>query len=163
MKYDLGIFIGRFQPWHKGHRYCLDQVLKVVERVVILIGSVQEKETKDNPLSFEQRKQMLTEIVGDKVLGIGGVRDYPGDEAWVEAVKVEVEKLVGKVKDWGRVVVVGNNEWTNQTLAKIGGLAVLETGLWKREWYEGKKIRKMMREGNEKWKELVDGEVEFRI
>jgi len=156
-QYDLGVFVGRFQPWHKGHRYCLDQALKLAKEVVILIGSIQEEGTEENPLSFEQRKQMLERIVGNKVVGIGGIEDYPSDEVWVEAVKAGVERLVGKVEDWSRVVVVGNNEWTNRTLAEIGGLAVLEPGLWKREWYEGKKIRRMIREGDERWKELVEG------
>ncbi len=160
MKFPLAVFIGRFQPFHKGHWWSLRQTLKIAERVVIIIGSVQEQGTKDNPWGFEERREMVERALkklGEKekkqVLGVGRVRDYPLDEDWVEAVKVEVERLVGKVSDWSRVVVVGNNSWTNESLRRIGGLSVWESGLYKREWYEGRKIREMMRRGDEKWKE----------
>ncbi len=159
-KFKLAVFIGRFQPFHKGHWWSLQQALKIAEKTVIVIGSVQEQGTKDNPWGFEERREMVEralEKLGERekgsVAGIGEVRDYPRDKDWVEAVKKEVERLMGKVGDWSRVVVVGNNDWTNEVLKEFGGLSVWESGLYKREWYEGRKIREMMRRGDERWKE----------
>jgi|TARA_R110000744_G_scaffold372596_3_gene484312 nicotinamide mononucleotide adenylyltransferase len=42
MKYSL--FIGRWQPWHKGHRWLIDQRLKEGKKVWIAIRDVEPNE-----------------------------------------------------------------------------------------------------------------------
>jgi len=161
-KFELGVFIGRFQPFHKGHWWNLEQVLKRAKKIVIIVGSIQEKGTRVNPWGFEERKKMVEKALKklrkedrERILGIGGVMDYPRDEDWVQAVKQEIERLGGEVSDWSQVVVVGNNEWTNRSLEEIGGLSVWRSGLYRRDLYEGKKIRKLIEDGDERWKERV--------
>ena len=36
-KYRRGLLIGRFQPFHKGHRYLLLECAKLAEKLIILI------------------------------------------------------------------------------------------------------------------------------
>ena len=38
-KYKLGMYLGRFQPFHNGHKYIVEWMLEECERVVIVIGS----------------------------------------------------------------------------------------------------------------------------
>ena len=38
-QYDYLVFIGRFQPFHLGHKSVVDEALKLAENVIMLIGS----------------------------------------------------------------------------------------------------------------------------
>ena len=51
-----GIVLGRFQPFHNGHAYLVEQALIQFEEVTIAIGSSQDEWTVDNPFSFEGAK-----------------------------------------------------------------------------------------------------------
>ena len=60
MKYCL--FIGRWQPWHKGHRWLIDQRLNKGYNVCIAIRDV--KKDKSNPFSpLEIKKNLEKELV----------------------------------------------------------------------------------------------------
>jgi len=39
-KSKIALFIGKFQPFHKGHLFALRQVLKKFDKVIIGIGSI---------------------------------------------------------------------------------------------------------------------------
>jgi len=53
------IFVGRFQPFHKGHLEAIKWILKREKEILIFIGSLQESWQKDNPFSFFERKEMV--------------------------------------------------------------------------------------------------------
>ena len=79
-KFKLGFTVGRFQLVHKGHEQLIDFGIKYCEKFVVLLGSSNEYRTKDNPFTFEERKEMLKTIYGDKIevypivnIGIGYV------------------------------------------------------------------------------------------
>jgi cytidyltransferase-like protein len=50
MKYSM--FIGRWQPWHKGHQWLIDQRLKEGKNVLICIRDVMPD--KNNPYTCEE-------------------------------------------------------------------------------------------------------------
>lgn len=52
-----GIFIGRFQPFHEGHRKCIERILETCDRVVILLRY--GKENDQNPFSREERASQI--------------------------------------------------------------------------------------------------------
>lgn len=54
-----GIFIGRFNPPHKGHISLIKNLLKEVDKLIILIGNADERNTKRNPFSGKERIQMI--------------------------------------------------------------------------------------------------------
>lgn len=56
MSEKIGLYIGRFQPFHRGHLSVVREALKHCSKLVIAIGSAQEERTKKNPFSFEERK-----------------------------------------------------------------------------------------------------------
>ncbi len=158
-QYSLALFIGRFQPFHKGHLYSLRKAMKMGERVMIGIGSSQEKRTDSNPWSYEERKNMVEAMIAREPILRGwssqvkivGISDYELDSEWADEV-VRVVRKVGYESD--EVVAVGNNDWTNDVLAEVG-MDVLESGLHQRDELEGVKIRQMMRKGDENWRERV--------
>lgn len=68
-KYDLLVFIGRFQPFHNGHRDVILEGLKVSDKILVLVGSANKPLTPRNPFTYEQRSKMiLDEFPGGSVI-----------------------------------------------------------------------------------------------
>lgn len=147
-EYAVGLIYGRFQPFHKGHRYLFQKALQSIDKIVIGIGSVNIKD-ENNPYNFKKRKKMLEEFVyhekiEGKVLKIVPLDDIPSDDEW----------LLMTLRQTGKIdVVAGNNEWTNGIFEKAG-YPILVIPHYKRYLLEGYKIRKLMKEGKE-WKNRV--------
>ena len=83
-----GIVLGRFQPFHNGHAYLVEQALARFEKVTIAVGSAQDEWTVDNPFSFEERKDMIQKWIDERghkdkvdIVGIEDINDPPN---WVE-------------------------------------------------------------------------------
>ncbi len=139
-KYDIGLLVGRFQPFHKGHLWLLKHALRSVSSLVIGIGST-NVEDQDNPFSYEERKTMIEMVIqneglGDRVIKIISLIDFHDDEKWFQ----NTIKLAGKFN-----VVIGNNEWVNGIFEKRG-YPIVRVGFYKRYLMEGEKIRKLMKE-----------------
>lgn len=64
-QYKTGMYGGKFLPFHKGHKYCVDIAAKECERVYVILfwgGADEEKILKEHPLewlSVEERKKQL--------------------------------------------------------------------------------------------------------
>lgn len=58
-KYDILVFIGRFEPLHIGHIDVINRALSLADHVIILIGSANQPRTPKNPFTFEERKRMI--------------------------------------------------------------------------------------------------------
>lgn len=149
-KYKVGLLIGRFQPFHKGHLHLIKKSFRYIDTMIIGVGSVGKIDA-DNFLSFEQRKKMLDRVVNkegwnDKVKKIVPLKDFYNDELWLK----NSLKVAGKVD-----VVIGNNEWTNG-IFEAAGYPILRLGFYKRYLYEGVKIRKLMKEAK-RWENRVPG------
>lgn len=63
--FENGLIIGRFQPFHRGHKELVRMASTLCERVIIAVGSSQEKGTEVNPMSYEQRKDIIKEAISD--------------------------------------------------------------------------------------------------
>lgn len=142
-KYPVGLIIGRFQPFHNGHRHLIQVALDKVDVIIIGIGSSNVKNA-NNPFSYSKRKQMLhlfikKEKIGDKVLQIVPLPDVPDDDVWLKRVTSEVKNFD---------VVIGNNDWTNG-IFKNAGYKVLGILHKKRDFWQGKNIRALIQKGGE--------------
>lgn len=92
MKQEYGLFIGRFQPFHNGHKTVVDHILQDGKRPIFALGCTQENRNLErNPLSSDQREEMIRLIYPDlPLLSRGGVplfihtRDYPVQSQTVE-------------------------------------------------------------------------------
>lgn len=131
------------------------------EKVIVGIGSSENSGEENNPYDYKTRSRMVEKVLEsegiDNVVGIVPIRDFPEDDDWAREVMMRVSEVI-EVDDWSSVVVVGNNEWTNDVLAGRG-MQVYETGLKNRDELEGVKIRKLMSEGDNGWEERVPEEV----
>ncbi len=62
-KRKLGFVIGRFQPLHPGHRDLIRQASKQVDRLLILVGSVNRPRSIKNPWTFFERRDMIEQFL----------------------------------------------------------------------------------------------------
>lgn len=54
-----GLFIGRFQPFHLGHQAIVNEIILDGKIPIIAIGDDNGTDIKRNPLSYEQRKELI--------------------------------------------------------------------------------------------------------
>ena len=87
--YDLAIFIGRFQPPHRGHLDMLGHAFQVAHRVVVVIGTAGQARTPKNPFTWQERRDMIDAALSpaqrERVHYLP-MRDFYNEARWVEAV-----------------------------------------------------------------------------
>ncbi|MDI6807172.1 MAG: nicotinamide-nucleotide adenylyltransferase [Candidatus Aenigmarchaeota archaeon] len=139
----IALFIGRFQPFHKGHLYVIKKVMKEFDEVVIGIGSVNKKDVY-NPFSYEERKEMIRRVgIKSKIFGVEDVGD---DEKWAQLV----------LKKAKFDVVITGSGWVKRCFKSIK--KIINADLLNPEKYNGTKIReKILKSKN--WEDLVPTEI----
>lgn len=91
--YNNGLIIGRFQPFHKGHKKIIDEALKVCNNVYIFIGSAQESRTPENPFTFMERYEFIKDTY------------YCNEEAKNRLTILPLDDAgLGDTKEWGQYV-----------------------------------------------------------
>lgn len=91
-RYDVGVIVGRFQvpELHDAHRELIEHVCSVHDKVVIFLGLSPVPGTRENPLDFQARRQMIHE--GFPNVEVLYIKDMVSDEAWSD-------KLDGMIED----------------------------------------------------------------
>ena len=143
MKKKKGLIIGRFQPFHKGHLYLLKKGLEHVDKVIIAVGSVNISNDQ-NPFTFDERKKQIEEALNkyalsDRVEKIVSSKDDPDDDIWLQTLL----SVTGPFD-----LAFGNNEWVNG-IFEGAGYKVVRIPFYKREIYEGTKIRKIIKKSSD--------------
>jgi bifunctional NMN adenylyltransferase/nudix hydrolase len=115
MKY--GIFIGRFQPIHRGHVHALSIAASQVDTLIILVGSANQCRSIKNPWTFDERSGMLQlklHAEGIHNFKILPVNDYRyNNEQWIS----EVRSTVNSVCEDNTPVLFGHNKDGNNYLS----------------------------------------------
>jgi bifunctional NMN adenylyltransferase/nudix hydrolase len=101
---DALVFIGRFQPFHNGHRAVIETALKQAKEVVVVVGSSFAARNIRNPFTFEERKNMIKSVFPADRIKVVPVSDYPYDDnKWVNAIQRLVDETVPNAKDVGLI------------------------------------------------------------
>ena len=116
---DALVFIGRFQPFHNGHKAVIDAALKQAKEVVVVVGSSFAARNIRNPFTFQERKAMIEACFTDsKYFSYDGaqgrvksprihvvpVSDYPYDDnKWVNAIQKIVDETIPHAQDVGLI------------------------------------------------------------
>lgn len=64
-KYKTAVYIGRMQPIHLAHLESIEQALKVAEKLIIVVGSINRPRTIKNPFSFVERTAIIQNAILD--------------------------------------------------------------------------------------------------
>ena len=92
------VYIGRFQPFHKGHCEVLEKALLNSDLTIVLVGSAYQARTVKNPFTYEERVGMIanylssTNIPYRAEIKFAPLRDQPYNDAkWIQSVQEEVD------------------------------------------------------------------------
>lgn len=151
-----GIFIGRFQPLHKGHLSIIEHALAEVDELIIGIGSAEKSYLPNDPFTAGERIDMILSVAkengwGGRIIPVS-IRDINRYSVWVE----HVVSLCPKFD-----VIYSNNPLT-RTLFEKAGYEVRDTPLVDRSKLSGKQIRKRISEGGY-WETLLPNAVSKQI
>ena len=107
-KYDFGIVIGRFQPFHIAHRELIKHSLSLADKVIVILGSARSASDVRNPFTPAMREEIIRACFPEDSarLIFRAVRDYPyNDHVWT----AEVQNLVGEIveEEHAKITVVG--------------------------------------------------------
>lgn len=143
------LFIGRFQPPHKGHLKVFKQILKEADELIVGIGSAQESHTLENPFTAGERMLMLGMALAEEGIGTSKVHVVPipdvnNNALWVSHVLSYSPPF--------SVVYTGNP--LVRRLFKEAGYEVKTFPMYNRRDLMGTKIRERMVKGK-KWEHLL--------
>lgn len=141
-----GLFIGRFQPFHEGHRFLIEQISDELSEVIVAIGSAERSHTMENPFTAGERLRMVQSVLDPltETTYTVPVHDIDRNGVWVSHVTTLCPSFD---------VVYTNNPFVER-LFEEAGIDVRGTPLHQREVYRGTTIRERML-CNEEWRSRV--------
>jgi len=90
----LGLFIGRLNPPHIWHIQIIEKALKENNQVLVLLWSPILSD-ENNPLNFEQRKELLENKFNNKLI-IKEILDTDSDIDWVKSILEKIKNISEK-------------------------------------------------------------------
>lgn len=132
------MFIGRFQPFHNGHKAVVEEALKRAEHVIVLVGSPNQPRSIRNPFTFTERTRMIRDSFGyaeGSALTILPLADFPyADDLWVanvqrmvfnEAALLNAKRigLIGHSKDASSYYLKLFPTWGSVEVENVDGLS----------------------------------------
>src|SRR5579863_30666 len=147
-KKDVGLLIGRFQPFHTGHLSAVQFALENVEHLYILVGSSQKSHEPRNPFTAGERILMIRNSLIDNRIDAKRYLIIPIPDAIGHAVWTAfIDQVVPAYN------VVFSNESLTIQLFKEKGVRVIEPPLYERRMYSATEVRRRIIAG-EDWKSL---------
>ena len=153
-KLKTGLACMRLQPFHKGHQRLIDLMLSECETCYLIIGSAQEKETENNPISYINRKRLVEnyyteEWVNEKliILGAEDINDFPN---WSKYLVNLIPNIVEKYYAGTESDASAFNLYPPSNYPKIK-VEVLDRNI-EPKLASATKIRELFRKGNPSWK-----------
>ncbi|MBN2230808.1 MAG: nicotinamide-nucleotide adenylyltransferase [Candidatus Thorarchaeota archaeon] len=144
------LFIGRFQPIHKGHIHTIKQILAKDEDIVIVVGSAQYSHTPDNPFTGGERIMFIKQALMDEKIPLERIDIIPLTDInihplWVSHLRSYVPYF-DKAYSHNPLV---------KRLLEDGGIVTDSTKLLERSTYSGNHIRDLIRWKNSEWEKFV--------
>jgi nicotinamide-nucleotide adenylyltransferase len=145
-----GLFIGRFQPFHKGHLATVKFALEKVEHLVIVVGSAQKSHEPKNPFTAGERIRMIKESLDiNSETDVRRILIIPIPDTDVHSLWThQVDMLVPKYD------VVFANDLFTLMLFREQGVKTIEAPLYRRNEMRATEIRRRMA-AEEIWEDLV--------
>ncbi len=135
----IGLFIGRFQPLHKGHVEMIKALSRNLDKIIVGIGSSNKSNTQENPFTADEREMMLELSLQNsglnyKIVRIPDVNDY---SIWFDVVEEVCPKFD---------VVFSNNEIVKKLAEKKG---YQTQGLPASQYISASTVRDMLIQGED--------------
>lgn len=146
-----GLFPGRFQPFHRGHRQFVEAVAEEVAEVIVGVGSAQASHAGRNPFTAGERVTMVHRALEDLDATTYAIPivDLDRHALWPHHVQTLCPPFE---------TVYSNNPLVRRVCAE-NGYDVGAVELFERERYRGTDIREAMVAGDP-WRDRVPDPVE---
>jgi bifunctional NMN adenylyltransferase/nudix hydrolase len=169
-EYDALVTIGRFQPFHNGHKAIIDAALEKAKEVIVVIGSSFAARNIRNPFTFEERRSMIKAVFPQDNVKVVPVSDYPYDDnKWVAAVQNVVHGAISWSADPVRIGLIGHEKdgtsyylkifptWGNVSVPNVDGINAtdIRNNLLKREYDERGTFGLMPKEAAIKLQDII--------
>jgi nicotinamide-nucleotide adenylyltransferase len=94
----VGLFVGRFQPFHNGHLAAVKHALRKVDYLYVVVGSAQKSYERDNPFTAGERITMIKSALDGNGVDPSKWMTIPISDAdshslWVSSVESMVPKF----------------------------------------------------------------------
>lgn len=144
MQKKTALFLGRFQPPHRGHEQALGWLLGRHENALVAIGSSNRKREMDNPFSAAERKYMLEKIIASHIGWAGRVKiaflpDMDDHHEWTK-------KMLARFAPEKYLFYSNNRKLVREHLLNAG-VECRSLPFLKKNEFMGKEIRRKVREG----------------
>jgi len=140
-----GFYIGRYQPFHNGHRHMVEEIAAEVDELVLGIGSAGDSHTTRNPFTAGERVMMVTKAVETRCHHLRrphrGSRPQP---VWVSHVQSMTPRFD---------IAYSNNPLVVR-LFEEAGVEARGSPMFRRDVLEGAELRERMIHGRD-WQALV--------
>ena len=141
-----GLYVGRFQPFHNGHKAVIDLLCNEVDELIIGIGSAQMSHDIRHPFTAGERVLMIQRVLADAKIPVYIIplEDIKRNALWVAHV-------VSMVPPFDAVYT------SNPLVIRLfteAGFRVESPPMYQRQELSGTAIRQKMLEGDE-WKQYV--------
>ena len=139
------LYIGRFQPYHNGHKYVIEQITQEADELIIGIGSAQMSHEPDDPFTAGERVLMITRALKDIgcPLYIIPLEDINRNALWVAHV-ISMTPPFDRIYSANPLVI---------RLFHEAGHSVTTPALYERGRLSGTTIRRRINSG-EQWEDL---------
>lgn len=99
MQYDYAVFIGRFQPFHKGHYHVATEALKIAKKLIFVLGSHDSPRTPKNPFTTLERQSIIREAFStgpeytDRITWAAQVDHTYNEDRWIASIQSSVNSI----------------------------------------------------------------------
>lgn len=125
-KYDLAVFIGRFEPFHVGHEAVIREGLSQANKMVVIVGSSGGPRSYRNPFTYDERVAMIKGAFGEdakRIITMPLEDATYNDEKWVKGVQEAVTKAFteayGGWHPMAKVALIGHNKDNSSFYLKL--------------------------------------------
>ena len=141
-----GLYVGRFQPFHNGHKAVIDLLCDEVDELIIGIGSAQMSHDIRHPFTAGERVLMIQRVLADAKIPVYIIplEDIKRNALWVAHV-------VSMVPPFD--VVYTSNPLVIRLFTEAG-FSVESPPMYQRQELSGTAIRQKMLEDDD-WKQYV--------
>lgn len=136
------VYLGRFQPLHIGHKKVIERYKDKFEDFVLVIGSANKSRTDDNPLTADEREEIIRECFPE--IEIIHKEDHDENEEWSKKLEEKVQADI----------VISQNDLVKQLINEHTSMEIEEQELYDPEIYSGTEVRRRIK-SDEEWRYLV--------
>lgn len=167
--FETGIIVGRFEHIHIGHQKIIGIGLKLCERVLVFIGSVNQRKSERNPYSYEYRKSLF-EIIYKEEIESGRMIIKPLSDledssllspAWGKYVLSTAKDILGKYPD---CIIYGKDKDIFKCFAKEDVKNITEVLVDRKSLgISATMMRQYLKEDNkEEWEKYADPKIWYK-